>query len=38
MIQSLAIKCYHEFHLSSLKDLEMLILAAPFFLLLKIIR
>ena len=35
VIQSLAIKCYHELHLSFHKDLEMLILAAPFLLLIK---
>ena len=35
VIQSLAIKCYHEIHLSFHKDLEMLILAAPFLLLIK---
>ena len=37
VIQSLAINCYHKFHLSSHKDLEMLILAAPFSLQTKII-
>ena len=36
-IQSLAIKSYHEFYLSSHKDLEMLILVFPFLLLIKII-
>ena len=35
--QNLAIKCYHEFYLSSHKDLEILILVAPFLLLLKVI-
>ena len=37
VIQNSAIKCYHEFHLRSHKDLEMLILAAPFLLLTKLI-
>ena len=37
VIQSLTIKCYDELHLSSHKDLEMLILAAPFLLLMKMI-
>ena len=37
VIQSLAIKCYYEFHLSSHKDLEMLILAATFLFLIKTI-
>ena len=35
--QNLAIKCYHEFYLSSHKDLEILILVAPFLLLIKVI-
>ena len=37
VIQSLATKCYHEFHLSLHKDLEMFILVAPFLLLIKVI-
>ena len=37
MLQSLAIKCYLEFHLNSHEDLEILILAAPFLLLIKTI-
>ena len=37
VMQSLAIKCYHEFHLSSHKDFEMLILVDPFLLLIKVI-
>ena len=36
MIQNSAIKCYHEFHVRSRKDLEMLILAAHFLLLTKV--
>ena len=36
VIQNLAIKCYHEFHLKP-HDLEILILAAPFLLLTKVI-
>ena len=37
VIQNSAIKCYHELHLIPRKDLEMLILAAPLFLLTKVI-
>ena len=37
MIQNSAIKCYHEFHVRSHKDLETLILEAPFLLLTKVI-
>ena len=37
VIQNSATKCYHEFHLRSHKDLEMLILMAPFLLLTKVI-
>ena len=37
MLQSLAIKYYLEFHLNSHEDLEILILAAPFLLLIKTI-
>ena len=37
VIQNLAIKCYHEFHVKSHKVLEKLILAAPFLLLTKVI-
>ena len=33
VIQNLAIKCYHEFHVTSHKGLEVLILAAHFLLL-----
>ena len=37
VVQNSAIKCYHEFHLRPRKDLEMLILGAPFLLLTKVI-
>ena len=37
VIENSATKCYHEFHLRSHKDLEMLILVAPFFLETKVI-
>ena len=37
VIQNSAIKCYHEFHVRSHKDLETLILEAPFLLLTKVI-
>ena len=34
MIQNSAIKSFHEFHVMSYKDLQILMLAAPFLLLL----
>ena len=37
VMENSATKCYHEFHLRSHKDLEMLILVAPFFLQTKVI-
>ena len=37
VVQNSAIKCYHEFHLRPRKDLEILIFAAPFLLLTKLI-
>ena len=36
-IQNLAFKGYHEFHVSSHKDLEMVILAGPIHLLTRVI-
>ena len=37
VVENSAIKFYHELHLRSHKDLEILILAAPFFLNTKVI-
>ena len=37
VIQNWAIKCYHEFHLRSHEDLEILILTAPFLITTKVI-